>query len=536
MIQLNDIAVSLGGKLLFHSVNLNLEYGRRYGITGGNGSGKTTFLKLLAGQEEPLAGTVDRPKNARIGWLRQQLNSYQHETVVDVVLAAKPDLLHAFHEKDRLLTKKDLTENDCYQIAELEETIAQENGYATKAHAHYLLSGLNISESMHEKTMSCLSGGYQIRVLLAQALFEDADVLLLDEPTNYLDIVSVAWLENFLKNHFNGLLVYVSHDRGFTNRLATDILDIDYCEITHYPGNYDNFLKQKELQEQQREHEHKHGQKKIAELNEFIERFKAKASKAKQAKAKMKQVERIQASLPDLKESTRRYPAFNFKTQRHSGKEVLTVNNLAKSFDGSVISNGLNFKLGRGDKAAILGPNGIGKSTMLKMLMEEVEPDSGDFEWGYQAHVAYCSQNHQELAHVRQSVLEWLEEQSSATSKEVRQTLGQVLFTQDDVHKSVADLSGGESTRLSLARTMLRQANVLVLDEPTNHLDMEAIESLTKALQEYSGTLLFVSHDSHFVTAIANRILALTPNGLNDFGGSYNEYLNRFGIQNLQQS
>jgi len=534
MIQINELSMSHGSQVLFHDVQLNLQSGRRYGIVGGNGSGKSTFLRLLADHEQPVMGEILKPKNVRIGWLKQDLQPYQDQPLVDVVMEAVPPLMQAYRQKAHLLNKGSLTEQDCYTLAELEQTIMEHDGYSARSNAEYLLAGLGISESFHDKPMHCLSGGYQIRVLLAQALFEEADVLLLDEPTNYLDIVSVAWFEHFLKNHFQGLVVFVSHDRAFTNRVATDILDIDFNEITHYPGNYDRYIAQKELHMAQKQHDKKHIENKITELNEFIERFKAKPSKAKQARAKLKQVERLQASMPAIKQTSRRYPAFQFKVDRHSGKQVLKVKRLAKHFEHSAIAQGMSFELNRREKAAILGPNGIGKSTLIKMLLGQVTPDAGDYQWGYNADIAYCSQHHHDLLRSQDdTVLTWLEDQTSDDDKRVRQVLGQVLFTQDEVHKHIQDLSGGEATRLLLARVMLMQANVLILDEPTNHLDIEAIDQLTQALQAYQGTMLFVSHEHHFISQIANRILALTPQGLQDFRGGYQQYLYQMGQQDL---
>lgn len=509
MISTHQLSMAYGEKLLFYDVTLILANQRRYALVGANGSGKSTFLKLLMGTEEPVAGSFSIPKAASVGWLKQDQFRYENTVITDIVLQGKPALWQAMQEKEKLLTANQWNEKNVNRLGQLEETIAHLNGYRAESLAEKLLTGLGIQPSYHKKPLSTLSGGFKLRVLLAQALFQEPDILLLDEPTNHLDVLSIQWLENYLKNEFQGLLLFISHDVAFIDRLADNILDIDYGEIRPYSGNYEKFLSEKKLIEEQKLHEKKQAELKIAEMQRFVDKFRAKSSRAKQAQSRLKMIEKIE--IPDIKKSSRMTPHFNFKPLRPSGKQVLKVRNLAKTFKNKPLFKELNFEIRRGEKVAIVGENGIGKSTLIKLLLAKIPPDDGHFEWGYETHISYFSQDHYDLLNKNATILDWLTTQVQDVSEQtMRKFLAQVLFTKDDVVKNILTLSGGEAARLLLAKLILESPNVLVLDEPTNHLDIEAIDSLADSLKKYAGTLLFVSHDRHFINKIADRILFIS--------------------------
>ncbi len=509
MISVSDLAMSYGEKLLFCEVDLILSAQKRYALVGANGSGKSTFLRLLTGEEEPMAGSVNISKESRVGWLKQDQFRYEDTVILDVVLQGKPALWEAFTKKEKLLQQDDWNEKNIHLLSQLEDKIAHLGGYTAYSFAEKLLMGLGIHEAYHTKPLSALSGGFKLRVLLAQALFQEPDILLLDEPTNHLDVLSIGWLERYLKNEFRGLVLFISHDVEFINHLADAILDIDYGEVRVYSGQYDKFLEEKRLIEEQKLHVKKNLEQKIASMQRFVDKFKASAARAKQAQSRMKQIERI--DLPDIQHSSRAYPAFRFVPNRPSGKQVLKVTQLGKDFKEKKLFHHLSFEVKRGDKIAILGENGIGKSTLMKILVGKLNPDEGQLEWGHETHVGYFSQDHHDLLNQKMSVLTWLNEQATDIPEQVvRKTLGQVLFTQSSAEKNILALSGGEAARLLLARIMLTSANVLVLDEPTNHLDIEAAGALADALRAYTGTLLLVSHDRHFIQRIATRIFMLS--------------------------
>ncbi|WP_218813391.1 ABC-F family ATP-binding cassette domain-containing protein [Rickettsiella endosymbiont of Dermanyssus gallinae] len=509
MITINQLSMAYGEKLLFYDVSLILSNQKRYALVGANGAGKSTFLKLLMGTEEPIVGSVSIPKAASVGWLKQDQFRYENTIITDIVLQGKPALWEAMQEKEKLLTANQWDEKNVNRFSKLEETIAHLNGYTAEGLAEKLLTGLGIQSEYHKKPLSTLSGGFKLRVLLAQALFQEPDILLLDEPTNHLDVISIQWLEQYLKNEFQGLLLFISHDVAFIDRLADNILDVDYGEIRQYSGNYEKFLAEKKLIEEQKLHEKQHAELKVAEMQRFVDKFRASSSRAKQAQSRLKMIEKIE--IPDIKKSSRVTPHFNFTPLRPSGKQVLKVRNLSKEFKDKKLFKGLSFEIKRGEKVAIVGENGIGKSTLIKLLLGKIPPHHGDFEWGYETQISYFSQDHHDLLNKKASVLEWLSNQVNATSEQTaRKVLAQVLFTKDEVQKDILTLSGGEAARLLLAKLILESPNVLVLDEPTNHLDIEANDSLANALKNYSGTLLFVSHDRHFINKIANRVLFIS--------------------------
>lgn len=529
MISISNLSMLYGLRLLFDGVNLNLIGNQRYGVVGANGTGKSTFLRLLAGDETPSAGEITIGKRMQVGWLKQDQFRYEHNTSLETVLQGKPKLWAALDEKEQLLKEAVLDLQAGYRLAALEEIIIQQNGYVAETFASRLLTGLGVSFEYHRKPMSVLSGGYKLRVLLAQALFSEPDVLLLDEPTNHLDIESIVWLEDYLKNDFKGVLVFISHDQNFLNHLATRILDVDYGEIREYVGNYDQALTEKALIVEQKLHAQKYLENKIAHMQAFVDKFKASASRSRQALAREKMIERIE--LPDIKKSSRTSPVFHFKQKRCSGKTVLTVKDLSKSFAERLVLQKVHFGVNRSEKIAIIGHNGIGKSTLLKILVACYTADRGTVEWGYETHLGYFAQDHHEQLKQSITVLEYLSEirHHSFTMDVIRKVLGQMLFSQDDVHKNILKLSGGEAARLLFTNLLLEQNNVLILDEPTNHLDLDARNALANGLKAFEGTVLCVSHDRHFVSAFANRILAFTEKKIIDFQGGYEQYRHQYG-------
>lgn len=521
MIGLNQLCMSYGSKLLFYDVTLNLNNNTRYALIGANGAGKSTFMKLLTGEEEALSGTISISKDDTVGFLKQDQYRYEDTNIVDVVIQGKPKLWDALSEKETLLTSGDWNDEIAHRLSDLEEIIAYWDGYSANAFAEKLLIGLGIHPEYHYQPLKRLSGGYKLRVLLAQALFQQPDTLLLDEPTNHLDIISILWLEKYLKTEFRGILIFISHDMEFVNRLADYILDVDYGEIRQYSGNYQKFLAEKQLIEEQKLSLKKGLEAKIAEMQRFVDRFKASATRAKQAQSRVKMIDKIE--LPDVKQSSRMAPHFQFVPHRPSGKVVLTAKDLSKSFGDKKLFQHLHFEIKRGEKIAIIGENGIGKSTLIKILIDKLKADAGTYEWGYETKIAYFSQDHHDTLDHQSTAFQWLNEQvSNQSEQKVRKALGQMLFTKEDTDKSILTLSGGEAARLLLAKMMLESANVLILDEPTNHLDLEASEGLASALANYAGTVIFVSHNRHFIHNIATRIFFLSrKKGLIDLSGNY---------------
>ena len=525
MISLNDLGMRFGGQRLFEGVRWQLNAGGHYGLVGANGSGKSTLLRLMSGELTPEAGSIVRPSGLRLGTLGQDHFQLDEVRLLDAVLMGHPALWEALAERERLLSDdaQPLSSASGERLGELEVTIAEQQGYDAEARAAALLAGLGLEPERHERPMRELSGGFRLRVLLAQTLFSEPDVLLLDEPTNHLDIASIQWLEGYLRD-FRGAFVVVSHDRHFLNAICNTIADIDYQELRLYTGDYDAFERAKALAVEQKDAEIERTEARIEEMQQFIDRFRAKATKARQASARKKQVEKME--LPEITRSSRRTPGFEFRQVRPSGREPLRVAGLARSFDDLEVLSDVSFTVERGDKVAVVGPNGVGKSTLLKLVTGGLEPDAGGVELGYEVSLGYFAQDVHEALRGAQSAYDWLGAATgSAEIAALRGTLGRVLFSGDDASKRVGDLSGGESARLLLAALMLRAPNLMVLDEPTNHLDLEGREALMRALRDYPGTLIFVSHDRHFVASVGTRVLALTPGHVEDFDGSYDEYL-----------
>jgi ATPase subunit of ABC transporter with duplicated ATPase domains len=526
--------MSYGSKLLFTGVDLQINKSNRYGLVGANGAGKSTFFRVLNGEETSIMGDINVPKNCRIGCLKQDQFLYENVSIINTVIAGKKILSDAINERDALILKGECTEEECYRLADLEHVIIDHDGYNAEFVASELLTGLGIAPQYHYEPLSVLSGGYKIRVLLAQSLFNDPDILLLDEPTNHLDINSIYWLEDYLKSNFKGSLIFISHDVAFLNNLSTHILDIDYGEIRLYHGNYNKFVQEKEQIIAQKITEKKFVEKKIAVMQSFVDKFGASAARARQAQSRAKQIDKIE--LPDIQKSSRIYPNFIFKAKRASGKLVLKTKDIWKTYGEKNILRKVGFTVDRGDKLIIVGPNGTGKSTLLKILLGNIIADKGEYEWGYESQISYFSQDHHDLLNESLSALQWIHKYfSHRTEYEIRTVLGQVLFTSDEANKNILNLSGGEGARLLLAKLILEESNILVLDEPTNHLDIESKESLKKSLKNYSGTLILVTHDRDFATSIATRIIAISDKSIIDFKGSYKEYLDKYGKDYLTQ-
>ena len=529
VIAISNLSKSFGPQALFEDVTLQLNAGSRYGLVGANGSGKTTFLKILSGTEPASGGEVTFAKHARIGILRQDRFESDEQIILDVAMMGD-ELVH------RALAEQQAHAVDAVpdpeRIAEIDEILRAHDGYTLEARAAQVLMGLGIPEAAIRQPLYTLSGGYKLRVLLAQVLVSRPDAVLLDEPTNHLDILSIRWLERFLSS-YRGCAVVISHDQRFLNNIATHILDVDYGTVIEYPGNYQAFHDSKLATRERKEGEIARVEKIIAHKKAFVERFKAKASKARQAQSRLKQLEKIEVET--LAASSRRYPKLRFEIARPSGKDVLAIEGISKAYGEKRVLSDVSLTVRRGERVAVIGANGLGKSTLLKIITDNLASDGGKVAWGHEAQVGYFAQDHKEqLTNPNQTALDYLWDicPQEGTST-VRGVLGRLLFSGPDVDKPVSALSGGEATRLIFSRLMVQKPNVLVLDEPSNHLDLESIEALVEALEEYKGTLIFVSHDRWFVDKLATRVIEIRPDGLNDFAGTFREYLERQGDDHL---
>jgi ATPase subunit of ABC transporter with duplicated ATPase domains len=533
MISVSSLAMSFGDRTLFSDASFQLNAGERYGLVGANGSGKTTLLNILAGSLEPTEGQVSTPKSAHLGVLRQDHFLFEEHEILGVALMGNEELWQAMVAKEGMLAGGEEA-FDGERFSRLEETVQLHDGYAAESRAATILEGLGLPAEIHRDPLSTLSGGFKLRVLLAQVLASAPDVLLLDEPTNHLDILSIRWLEKFLQG-FAGPVVVISHDHRFLDNVATKILDVDYGTVTLYHGTYSDFLQQKVTERQRREKEIESRQKEIAHHQSFVDRFRAKASKARQAQSKLRLIEKKAGELEELPGSSRRYPTFRFQQRRPSGRDVLRIAGVKKAFGANQVLHGVDLLVRRGDRIAIMGPNGIGKSTLLKIVMGELDADQGDVEWGYETYPGYFAQDIQEeLEDSAETAEAWLWAYCPGKDRGfVRGQMGLMLFSGDDGEKPVRALSGGEAARLVFGRLMMEQPNVLVLDEPTNHLDLESIEALVEELRRFEGTLILVSHDRWFVSQLATRIVEIGPDAITDYQGTYEEYVHFSGDDHL---
>jgi ATPase subunit of ABC transporter with duplicated ATPase domains len=535
MLTVSEVTKSYGGRMLFEDVTTSFDRGHRYGLTGANGAGKSTFMKILAGDIEPDKGRISMPPNARMSVLHQDHYKFADFVVRDVVIMGNAALWKALDEKNKLLAEVDyeaMNEAQGMHLAELEMVIAEQDGYDAESRAEELLTGLGLPPALHGEKLEHVQGGLRLRVLLAQALFGDPDILLLDEPTNHLDLDSIRWLENFLLN-YSGVLIVISHDRHFLNRVCTHIADVDYENIIIYPGGYDEMMQQKVAYRIAEEKQNESKGKRILGLQDFIRRFGANAKKAAQASSRKREVEKIRLSMTDLKRSNIQRPFIRFDIGKPSGKLALAVERLGKTFGDQKVLDDVTFNLQRGDKLAVVGANGVGKTTLIKCLAGFYEPDRGKIKLGHEVSTGWMPQDHEEGLGTRSSktAYEWLHQwDSKATVEEVRGLLGRMLFPSEDAEKPLTALSGGETVRLLLAKLTLTKNNLLLLDEPTNHLDLESIRSLEESLVKYEGTLVLVAHDQALLEEVATCVLELHPGGKWDFfPGGYADFLAKTG-------
>lgn len=523
MISANGITLRLGKKALFEDVNIKFTPGNCYGLIGANGAGKSTFLKILSGQIEPTNGDVVITPGERLSFLEQDHFKYDAYTVLDTVIMGNARLYEIMKEKDAIYAKPDFTEEDGIKAADLEGEFANMNGWEAESDAAALLNGLGVDTEHHYTLMSDMPSNLKVKVLLAKALFGNPDILLLDEPTNHLDLDAIAWLEEFLIN-FENTIIVVSHDRYFLNKVCTMIADIDYGKIQLYAGNYDFWYESSQLMVRQMKEANRKKEEKIKELQEFIQRFSANASKSKQATSRKRALEKIE--LDDIKPSSRKYPYIDFRPNREIGNEVLTVENLSKTIDGEKILDNISFVLNREDKVALVGPNEKAKTVLFKILAGEMEPDSGSFKWGLTTTQSYFPKDNTKDFSGDETIVDWLTKYSEIKDATyVRGFLGRMLFAGEDGIKKVNVLSGGEKVRCMLSKLMISGANVLILDEPTDHLDMESITALNTGLEKFKGVLIFSSRDHQVVQTTANRIMEIINGSLIDKITTYDEYL-----------
>ena len=523
MIAASNVTYRVGKKALFEDVNIKFTEGNCYGVIGANGAGKSTFLKILSGALEPTSGEIVLTPGQRLSVLEQDQFKYDAYSVLDTVIMGNQRLYEVMKEKDALYAKPDFSDADGIRAAELEGEFAQMDGWNAEADAETMLNGLGIETDLHHKMMNELKGAEKVKVLLAKALFGNPDILLLDEPTNHLDLVSIEWLEDFLIN-FENTVIVVSHDRYFLNKVCTNIADIDYGKITLFAGNYDFWFESSQLIVRQQKEANRKKEEKIKELQEFIQRFSANASKSKQATSRKRALEKIE--LDDIKPSSRQYPYIQFKPNREIGNDVLEVHNLTKTINGVKVLDNISFNLNRTDKVALVGPNELAKTVLMQIIAGEMEPDSGDYKWGLTTSQSYFPKDNTKEFNSEDTIVEWLTQYSPDKDTQfVRGYLGRMLFKGDDGVKKVNVLSGGERVRCMLSKMMISGSNVIILDEPTDHLDMEAISALNDGLKNFSGVIIFASRDHQVVETTANRIMEIIDGKLIDKLTTYDEYL-----------
>jgi len=524
LISTANITMQFAAKPLFEDISVKFSDGNRYGLIGANGCGKSTFMKILEGSLQPSAGNVSITPNERVGTLSQDQFAYEHYSVVDTVMMGHKELWSVKQERDRIYALPEMSEEDGMKVADLEIKFSEMDGYSAESRAGELLAGAGIEQSQHYGQMSEVAPGWKLRVLLAQALFAEPDILLLDEPTNNLDIDTIRWLEATL-NERKCTMIIISHDRHFLNAVCTHMADIDYGELRVYPGNYDDFMMASTAVRERQQSQNAKKSAEIAELQQFVSRFSANASKAKQATSRARRIEKIK--LDDIKPSSRVSPYIRFTQEKKLHRQALVLENLGHSFEEYPLFTEGKLILEAGARLAVIGENGVGKTTLLRCLMNELEPKSGSIKWAESATLGYCPQDAGSEFDSELTLFDWMSQwrKPSHDDQIVRATLGRLLFKSDDFKKRVAVCSGGEKNRLLFGKLMMMDTNVLLLDEPTNHLDMESIEALNLALDHYEGTLIFVSHDREFVSSLATRIIDIKNNELVDFQGSYDEYL-----------
>ncbi len=534
MISTSGITLRFGKRALFEDVSIQFSPGNCYGLIGANGSGKSTFLNILSGKIEANKGEVILSPHYRIAVLRQNHFEYDDCRVLSTVIMGHQQLYDIMVEKEAMYTLEHFSDEDGIRLGELEGKFAELNGWEAESEAAKLLSALGVFEDTHDKLMCEIEPSQKVKVLLAQALFGNPDVLLLDEPTNHLDLAAITWLENFLAD-FENTVIVVSHDRHFLNQVCTHIADIDYGKIELYMGNYDFWYESSQLALRQAKEQNKKNENKIKELQEFIQRFSANASKSKQATSRKKLLDKI--TIEDIRPSSRRYPFVDFKPDREAGDQLLTVSELCYEQEGESVLSQMSFVVGRGDKIALIGPNSKAKSTLLQILMGELQPDSGEFSWGITTSQAYFPKdNASYFDGVKLSLVDWLRQFSKEQDETfIRGFLGRMLFSGEESQKMADVLSGGEKVRCMLSRMMLSGANVLLLDEPTNHLDLESITALNNGLINFKGTMLFTSQDHQFIQTIASRIIEITPKGVIDYLGSYDEFLENESVLKMRE-
>lgn len=524
-----NITMQFGAKPLFENVSVKFGEGNRYGLIGANGCGKSTFMKILSGDLESSAGSVSIEPNLRMAKLNQDQFAYEEFSVLDTVIMGHKELWAVKEERDRIYSLPEMSEEDGMKVADLEVQYAELDGYTAESRAGELLLGLDIPTEQHNGPMSAVAPGWKLRVLLAQVLFSDPDIMLLDEPTNNLDINSIRWLEGVLTSR-NSTMVIISHDRHFLNSVCTHMADLDYGELRMFPGNYDEYMVAATQAKERLQSENAKKKAQMAELQAFVSRFSANASKARQATSRQKQLDKIK--LDEVKPSSRVNPYIRFEQEKKLYRLALQVEGLEKGYEKPLFSN-LDLTVEVGERVAIIGPNGIGKTSLLRSLFGDLEKDNGEVKWSENAQIGYCAQDHAEDFAEDSNLYDWMDQWKKPDNDEqdVRSALGRMLFSNDEIKKSVKVISGGEQGRMIFGKLMLQKPNIILMDEPTNHLDMESIESLNTALENYPGTLIFVSHDREFVSSLATRIIEMTPTGIKNFVGTYDDYLHKQGIE-----
>ena len=529
MISTSNVTMQFGDKPLFEDISVNFGDGNRYGLIGANGSGKSTFMKILEGSLEPTSGNVSVTPNERIGKLNQDQFAYEDVNVVNTVIMGYPELWGVKKERDRIYALAEMSEEEGNKVAELEMEFAEMDGYTAESRAGELLMAVGIPIELHSGDMSKVAPGWKLRVLLAQALFSDPDILLLDEPTNNLDIHTIRWLEKVLQERRSTMII-ISHDRHFLNTVCTHIADLDYGDVKLFPGNYDEYMTAAEMVRERMQADNAKKKAQIAELQTFVSRFSANASKAKQATSRQKQLDKIQ--LEDIKPSSRVNPFIRFKQDKKLFRNAIEVENLSMAYEEPLYNNE-TFNLEVGERLAIIGQNGVGKTTILQNLLGEVQPKSGSVKWSENIEIGYYAQDHADDFEVDMNVYDWMYQWRKNDEDEqfVRGVLGQMLFSKDDIKKPIKVLSGGEKGRMLFGKIMMQRPNVIIMDEPTNHLDMESIESLNLALDNYEGTLIFVSHDREFVSSLATQIFEIEEQKIQHFVGSYADFLKKKDAQ-----